>query len=41
MIAPISNKIKMSVEHPKKNIELASNIDFKVFIHTLCEQIIP
>ena len=41
MIAPISNKIKMCIEYPKKNIELAKNTEFKVFIHVLCEQIIP
>jgi hypothetical protein len=41
IIAPISNKIKMCIEHPRKNIELAQYPEFKAFIYALCEQILP
>ena len=41
MCAGIFNKIKMCMEFPKKNKDLASNPDFKNFIFLLNEQIIP
>lgn len=39
--AGMFNKIKMCMEFPKKNIELASNPDLKNFIALLSEQILP
>ncbi len=41
MLAGISNKIKMSIHHPLKNIELATHPDFKNFVFLLTEQILP
>jgi len=41
MIAPISNKIKMCVEFPRKNCELATNPNFRNFMAAFCEQLLP
>lgn len=37
IIAPISNKIKMCVEFPRKNCELATNPNFRNFMAAFCE----
>lgn len=41
MLAPICNKIKMCVAYPNKNIELATNPEFKSFIRVFSEQLLP
>ena len=41
MLGPMFNKIKMSLEFPKKSIELAQHGDMKNFIYLLGEQILP
>ena len=41
ILAPMSNRIKMCVMHPKKNKELACDPDFRNFIFALCEQLLP
>jgi len=37
MLGPIFNRIKMCMEYPKKNIELAENSDVKGLINLLGE----
>ena len=41
ILAPLSNKIKLCLEYPLKNMDLAADADFKNFVSALCEQMLP
>ena len=41
MCGPVFNRIKMYMEYPKKNCEIAAHADAKNFIALLGEQILP
>lgn len=41
MLGPISNKIKLCIEFPRKNTELAKNEDFVGLINIVLEQLLP
>lgn len=38
---PLANRVKLYIEFAKKNLEMATNQDFKTFINLLFEQLIP
>jgi hypothetical protein len=38
---PLMNKVKMSFQYPRKNVDLAHNKDVRNLIFLLAEQIIP
>lgn len=41
MVATLSNKIKICVQYPLKNKQLAQDKDFRNLIHVLTEQLLP
>lgn len=41
MCGPLMNKIKICLQYPKKNMELANNKDIKNLIYLIGEQILP
>lgn len=41
MLGPVSNRLKLCVEFPRKNCELAASPNFKSFITAFCEQLLP
>jgi hypothetical protein len=41
MCGPLVNKIKACVQYPRKNVDLATNADFRNLIFLVSEQILP